>query len=775
MLDNCFRFAPRDSIPGLIAKICKYLKDHPGWSEAELENQIKQFIGQNGVDSFNGRNGAVVLNEDDVNNLKIASAYFAEGNETIDKLDLVSLYNQGVRFVFTDFNSVTSGYNLAFVLDYFDASGEVVYYPVSTGSGSGGNIVSVNGKTGAVHLKVVDVSNGNSPDENAYIFIDESDDYPDVISSDSSKLGGQLPSYYASTEEVSQLKNDLDYLEDLVTVKSPNIFDTSKLVNKSFTDTGVPIANETAVALLNIPIESGTSIVWNGFARRTDIWNGYVYNKSDELIDRFGLTNFDSTYSGEASWGHYGNIYTAVENAKYFSIYALKKDYELGSNYQLEYGTTISEYTPFGSSVFRYEDEIVSVKNKQDKLTAGRGISIEDNVITCTVDGGGDSDIVYSYESKLLNDSYTTLAEIVNPKEILFAENNVLNEKARFLFGSHKLCAENNYFVISQDKSFSSTAKGGSLEIAFEYDGNAFEIGCRGLADFRFRVNEGNGWKYLDEKPMNVSTQNGYRTLTQIRFLYAKHRKIIIETSNPVWCLRYDVKYQVSPLTLDRPIALFIGSSITEGSASGEFPMASYGAVCSNEMGWEFINLGLGGRGIITPFDNRPSVLDAVSDITQFTDAEYIFIGGSINDSSNNASELTSGLEAIIDTVRGSLPDATIVVLGTWSPQPDSNNSVHAITNNAVKSGALTKGCAFIDSMNAKVYDASGNIVQNGTTWVTGTFAHASGDNDMSTIGNCERVYTHENGRIDHTHPGRIGHYYIGMRLASACRALKLK
>lgn len=238
MLDNCFRFAPRDSIPGLIAKICKYLKDHPGWSEAELENQIKQFIGQTSVESFNGRNGAVVLNKDDVNNLKIASAYFAEGNETIDKLDLVSLYNQGVRFVFTDFNSVTSGYNLAFVLDYFDASGEVVYYPVSTGSGGSEDIVSVNGKTGEVHLKVVDVSNGNSPDENAYIFIDESDDYPDVISSDSSKLGGQLPSYYASAEEVSQLKDDLDlqrliipisnYGGSTVDIDNANVIMTSK-------------------------------------------------------------------------------------------------------------------------------------------------------------------------------------------------------------------------------------------------------------------------------------------------------------------------------------------------------------------------------------------------------------------------------------------------------------------------------------------------------------------------------------------------------------------
>ena len=157
MLDNCFRFAPRDSIPGLIAKICKYLKDHPGWSEAELEEQIKKFISAAGVESFNGRTGTVTLDKNDVNTLKIASAYFAEGDESIDSLDLVSLYNQGVRFVFTDFNSVTSGYNLAFVLDYFSGSGDVVYYPMSTGSGGGGNIVSVNGKTGVVQLSLSDI------------------------------------------------------------------------------------------------------------------------------------------------------------------------------------------------------------------------------------------------------------------------------------------------------------------------------------------------------------------------------------------------------------------------------------------------------------------------------------------------------------------------------------------------------------------------------------------------------------------------------------------
>lgn len=157
MPTNCFSFAPRDSVPGLIAKICKYLKNHPGWSDEELEDEIRRIIGETSVESFNGRTGAVVLNEEDVNNLKIASAYFAEGDESINDLDVAALYNQGVRFVFTNWNSVTSGYDLAFVLDYFSGSNDVVYYPMSTGSGGGGNIVSVNGKTGIVELSLSDI------------------------------------------------------------------------------------------------------------------------------------------------------------------------------------------------------------------------------------------------------------------------------------------------------------------------------------------------------------------------------------------------------------------------------------------------------------------------------------------------------------------------------------------------------------------------------------------------------------------------------------------
>ena len=113
-------------------------------------------MGQTGVESFNGRTGAVVLSEDDVNNLKIASAYFAEGNETIDTLNIKELYNNGVRFVFTNWNSATSGYDLGFVLDYFGGSDSVAYYPMASGSGAG-SVISVNGKTGVVEIRLSDI------------------------------------------------------------------------------------------------------------------------------------------------------------------------------------------------------------------------------------------------------------------------------------------------------------------------------------------------------------------------------------------------------------------------------------------------------------------------------------------------------------------------------------------------------------------------------------------------------------------------------------------
>ena len=257
---NCYRFSPRDSLSGAVAQIADYLSKHPGWNETELRAFVDGLISSAGVETFNGRSGNVTLNKDDVNNLLIANCYFAEADETIESIDVLALYKLGIRIVFTQYSSEIDGYTLAYGIEYYPGTDTAKAYLFSSGSGGGtGAIVSVNGKTGtvvlkaddilmnngdsveyavsnakaianaayspdnpppypvtrvngktgSVTLKVIDVSNGDSVDDNAYIFIDEAENYPDIIAPDSNKLGGQIPSYYATAESVNSLKNDL--------------------------------------------------------------------------------------------------------------------------------------------------------------------------------------------------------------------------------------------------------------------------------------------------------------------------------------------------------------------------------------------------------------------------------------------------------------------------------------------------------------------------------------------------------------------------------------
>ena len=105
MLTNCFRFAPRDSVPGLISKICKYLKEHPGWSVEEL----KEVIGD--IET------SLALGE---------ISYFT--NQNINDLDTLALYDTGYRFVFIGGGDV---YSAMYALE--ESGGDVVANGVSLG------------------------------------------------------------------------------------------------------------------------------------------------------------------------------------------------------------------------------------------------------------------------------------------------------------------------------------------------------------------------------------------------------------------------------------------------------------------------------------------------------------------------------------------------------------------------------------------------------------------------------------------------------------------
>lgn len=428
-----------------------------------------------------------------------------------------------------------------------------------------------------------------------------------------------------------------------------------------------------------------------------------------------------------------------------------------------------------------FEKGKVDIPYKQDNLIAGYGIKINNNIISVTQDGNSIEDEkisligypsvykgIYELESRKAAENYPTIPNIENPKEILFVNNGSINQESVPLFCGHRISIDQTSYVYSIDKTVNNKGtRGGILPMHFKFNGDAIEIGHRGLLSLNIIFNEDNKWYLLSEKAIKIETQNGFRSYTIVKFQEAKEREFYVLNNSLLYSLRYKDTFVLEYVNNTKEFAIFAGSSITEASAGGEFPPMGWASVCAWMLGTECISLGVGQRGMVTDTSDKPSIANAITDITYFTDAKYIFIGGAINDQYNE--EYKGKVKTFITTLKSKMPNAIIVMLGEYTPQPDSNTSgnTHELRNQAVKEVALEENMPFIDMQNYESYNQLQTLIIKDTQWITGTFVSSS-SNEMNKIGNCAMLYNHENGSIDHTHPGRIGHKYIGTRVANA-------
>lgn len=436
-------------------------------------------------------------------------------------------------------------------------------------------------------------------------------------------------------------------------------------------------------------------------------------------------------------------------------------------------------FEPYKKAIF--EKEKVDIPYKQDNLIAGTGIEIKNNIISVIQDGNSIEDEkisligypsvykgIYELESRKAAENYPTIPNIENPKEILFVKNGSINQESVPLFCGHRIAIDQTSYVYSIDKTVNNTGtRGGILPMHFNFNGDAIEIGHRGLLSLNIIFKEDNKWYLLSEKAIKIETQNGFRSYTIVKFQEAKEREFYVLNASLLYSLRYEDTFVLNSVNNTKELAIFAGSSITEASAGGEFPPMGWASVCAWMLGTECINLGVGQRGMVTDTRDRPSIANAITDITYFTDAKYIFIGGAINDQYNE--EYKGKVKNFINTLKSKMPNAIIVMLGEYTPQPDSNTpgNTHELRNKAVKEVALEENMPFVDMQNYESYNQLQTLIIKDTQWITGTFVSFSSD-EMDKIGNCAILYNHENGSIDHTHLGRIGHKYVGTRVANA-------
>lgn len=436
-------------------------------------------------------------------------------------------------------------------------------------------------------------------------------------------------------------------------------------------------------------------------------------------------------------------------------------------------------FEPYKKAIL--EKEKVDIPYKQDNLIAGIGIEIKNNIISVIQDGDSIEDEkisligypsvykgIYELESRKAAENYPTIPNIENPKEILFVKNGSINQESVPLFCGHRIAIDQTSYVYSIDKTVNNTGtRGGILPMHFKFNGDAIEIGHRGMLSLDIIFKEDNKWYLLSEKAIKIETKNGFKSYTIVKFQEAKEREFYVLNNSLLYSLRYEDTFILESVNNTKELAIFAGGSITEASAGGEFPPMGWASVCAWMLGTECINLGVGQRGMVTDTSDRPSITNAITDITYFTDAKYIFIGGAINDQYNE--KYKGKVKTFITTLKSEMPNAIIVMLGEYTPQPDSNTpgNTHELRNQVVKEVALEENIPFVDMQNYESYNQLQTLIIKDTQWITGTFVSSSND-EMNKIGNCAILYNHENGSIDHTHPGRIGHKYIGTRVANA-------
>lgn len=202
------------------------------------------------------------------------------------------------------------------------------------------------------------------------------------------------------------------------------------------------------------------------------------------------------------------------------------------------------------------------------------------------------------------------------------------------------------------------------------------------------------------------------------------------------------------PLKNDRLAALgdsFTGgSSQNTGSGAGTW-LTRFARLLGYEDVW---NSSIGGTGYVAdnsgtsvPFGTR-----AVRDIAS-NSPDRVIIWGGYNDTSSSQTAIDAAARSLYRDLATYL-DSYMVVVGPAS-STGTPTAAQTATAATLRAAAADWGMPFIDPLTGAVYDGRGNLVFQGTAWITTA-------NATAYIG------------ADATHPNDAGHTYIAHRMAEA-------
>lgn len=288
---------------------------------------------------------------------------------------------------------------------------------------------------------------------------------------------------------------------------------------------------------------------------------------------------------------------------------------------------------------------------------------------------------------------------------------------------------------------FAQTQATAALE--FMFDGSEFEIYCRDdTATIRIMVDG----EYVSYTATALTTSGANRHIL-VDFGIAAIRHIRLETAS--LALR-GIKVPPTstvwrPATRTEPRVIMLGDSYLGG-------VDGIGLNLGHFLNWPDVwEDNVGGTGYLKVngiYEALPDRLD--TDLFPHNPDIAIIAMGLNDQTTYTESQIQTAAEGVFDSIRSTLPDAILIVVGPWWPSGSPTTGI-INTRNAIQTAANGRAHLFIDNIGATAAGVST------LGWITGTGKIGS----TTGSGNAD-LYINADG----THPSAAGRLYLANRLA---------
>jgi lysophospholipase L1-like esterase len=175
-----------------------------------------------------------------------------------------------------------------------------------------------------------------------------------------------------------------------------------------------------------------------------------------------------------------------------------------------------------------------------------------------------------------------------------------------------------------------------------------------------------------------------------------------------------------SPVVEQEPVVLFVGDSYTVGQGTTS-PELRWSTRVSEEMGWQELNVAVGGTGFVkgnAKRDNYPTQLRSVP----WGGVDIVVIAGGQNDFKTLRRDPARVFDAVADTYALAalrFPDAEIVAVGPSTPRAVGLEA--RALDSAVRAAAAAHGATYVSLLDP-------NIVQGGLVHADGVHTTDTGN-----------------------------------------------